>query len=130
MVVDASVVVEALVSATASGDEARAVLRREPQLMAPHLLDIETASAIRRLLAGGVVGEALASRAISQLQRLPIERAPHHPFLGRMWELRSSVSVYDAAYVALAEAAGMSLVTADSRLATAPGIACEVVVLS
>ena len=41
--------------------------------------------------------------------------------LGRVWQLRANVSAYDAAYIALAEALGARLVTADRRLAGVPG---------
>ena len=39
---------------------------------------------------------------------------------GRIWELRDSVTAYDAAYVALAEAIECPLVTAAARLSGAP----------
>jgi predicted nucleic acid-binding protein len=45
-------------------------------------------------------------------------------------ELRDNVTAYDAAYVALAEALGASLVTSDARLAGAPGLRCAVDVLT
>lgn len=48
------------------------------------------------------------------------------PLLTRMWELRSDVSGYDAAYLALAETFGCALVTADARLTRVPGLRCEV----
>jgi predicted nucleic acid-binding protein len=38
-----------------------------------------------------------------------------------MWELRENLSAYDAAFVALSEALGAPLVTADARIAQAPG---------
>jgi predicted nucleic acid-binding protein len=60
---------------------------------------------------------------------LPLERAAHRPLLTRCWELRENVSVYDAAYVALAEALDVVLLTADARLVRAPGIRCRVELL-
>lgn len=33
-----------------------------------------------------------------------LRRAPHRPLLPRCWELRNGLTIYDAAYVALAEA--------------------------
>jgi predicted nucleic acid-binding protein len=50
--------------------------------------------------------------------------------LARCWELKEDVSVYDAAYVALAELLGAVLVTADSRLAMAQGLPCELDVIA
>lgn len=129
MVVDASVVLEALISGNPTGDEARARLEADDELVAPHLLDVEVASGLRRLEANRVLPKDLAATAISQLARLPIERYPHQPFLARIWELRGGVSAYDAVYVALAEATKMPLCTSDERLAKAP-IRCEVVLVS
>jgi len=45
--------------------------------------------------------------------------------LARCWELTQNVSVYDAAYVALAELLDVALLTADARLASAPGPRCR-----
>lgn len=47
-----------------------------------------------------------------------------------MWELRENVSAYDASYVALAEAMDAALITSDRRLASAPGLRCEVELIS
>jgi predicted nucleic acid-binding protein len=71
-----------------------------------------------------------AERAIGRLQALRIERHTHSPLLPRIWGLRENVTPYDAAYVALAEALGVPLLTADARLANAPGIRCEVELLT
>ncbi|MBT8215726.1 MAG: type II toxin-antitoxin system VapC family toxin [Acidimicrobiia bacterium] len=129
-VVDASVLVEALVSGSAHGRAARGRLTQEPQLLAPYLVDIEVANAIRRLEASGAVPPALAATAIVQLRQLPVTRVSHTPFLPRLWELRSSITPYDAVYVALAEAAGTPLLTADTRLASAPAIDCQIELLN
>ena len=61
---------------------------------------------------------------------LPIRRLPHAPLLPRIWALRDNLTAYDAAYVALAEAIGAPLLTADRKLARAPGIDCEVELLA
>ena len=44
----------------------------------------------------------------------------------RDWELRHSVGAYDALYVALAVALDAPLLTADGRLAAAPGHRADV----
>jgi predicted nucleic acid-binding protein len=44
----------------------------------------------------------------------------------RAFELRANFTAYDATYVALAEALACDLVTADARLARAPGLRCHV----
>jgi predicted nucleic acid-binding protein len=59
-----------------------------------------------------------------------LERSLHIPLMPRIWELRDNLSTYDAAYVALAEAMDTALLTGDARLARAPGIRCEVELLT
>ena len=129
IVTDASVVITALVDETQAGSTARARLVDE-RLRAPELLDLEVASALRRRAAAGARTLELAKEAIRDLQRLPIERISHRQLLNRCWELRENVTICDASYVALAETLGAVLVTADKRLARAPGLRCAVEVLS
>lgn len=129
IVVDASVLVVALADDGPSGDVARARLRPE-SLAAPELIDLEVASVLRRQLAKGRVDARRAELALRDLLAIPIDRAPHAPLLGRCWQLRDSVTVYDAVYVALAEALGVPLVTADARLARAAGPRCVIEVLA
>jgi predicted nucleic acid-binding protein len=66
-----------------------------------------------------------AALALADLVELPMRRAAHRPLLPRCWELRDTVTVYGAAYVALAELLDAPLVTADARLANAPGPRCR-----
>ena len=128
IVVDASVVVTGLADDGPGGDQVRARLRSE-RLVAPHLLDLEVISAWRRLAAAGALDERRAALARHDLASLRIDRIAHVPLLERCWELRGALSVYDAAYVAIAELLEVPLLTADRRLAAAPGIGCEVEVL-
>jgi len=58
-----------------------------------------------------------------------MRRVPHAPLLERCWELRANLTVYDAAYVALAELIDAPLLTADAKLASVPGVTCAVEVL-
>jgi predicted nucleic acid-binding protein len=90
----------------------------------------EVASAIRGACRAGRIGAERAVQALADLAFLPLSRMSHTPFLGRIWELRDNLTPYDAAYVALAEVFEAPLFTRDARLARAPGIRCEVVVLS
>ncbi len=71
-----------------------------------------------------------AKVALSDLAALPVRRISHRPLVERCWELRHAVTVYDAAYVALAEALEIPLLTADARLSRAPGLRCRVDLLS
>lgn len=128
LVVDASVLAVALADDDRDGDVARERLRGEG-LAAPELIDLEVASVLRRQLLGGALSPRRASFALLDLADLPLERAPHLPLLARCWELRENLTVYDAAYVALAEALDVALVTGDSRMAQAPGPRCAIEVL-
>jgi predicted nucleic acid-binding protein len=127
LVVDASVLVVALADDGADGDKARARLRGE-HLAVPELADLEVASVLRRQLQAGTVDARRAGLALDDLAALPAQRAPHRPLLARCWELRN-LTVYDAAYVALAEAMQATLLTGDQRLAQAPGPRCRIEVL-
>lgn len=129
LVVDASVLAPALADDSADGDAARARLRGHA-LAAPELIDLETLSVIRRQLHIGRLDARRAGLARIDLIELPLRRAPHAPLLERCWELKDTLTVYDAAYVALAELLEAVLVTADARLAGAPGPRCEIEVLS
>ena len=128
IVVDASVLVTALADDGADGDRARSRLRGR-RLVAPHLIDLEVVSAWRRLLGTGMIDERRAGLAMADLAGLRIERVPHGPLVARCWELRDNLTIYDAAYVALAEALHAPLVTRDARLASAPGHAAAVTVV-
>lgn len=130
IVADASVLVEALVGGGSHGEAVRQLISDARQLHAPHLVDLEVAHAIWRFAAAGHLNEDLAAHAIAQLRQLPLTRYPHVPFLDRIWELRRSVTPYGAAYVALAEAVGVPLLTLDARLGKAAGMRCPVEVIA
>ncbi len=129
IVVDASVLAPALVDDGDDGERARAEIARD-DLAAPHMVDCEVASVIRRARLRGDVSAQRARQALADLADLPILRFPHTPFLGRIWELHPALTPYDAAYVALAEALDSMLLTADGRLARAPGPTCRFTVLT
>jgi predicted nucleic acid-binding protein len=129
IVVDASVLAPALGDDDARGDRMRARLVGE-HLVAPALIDLEVVSVWRRAMRAGWLSERHAGRALARLAAMPLARADHRPLINRIWELRDNLSSYDASYVALAELLGSVLVTADAAFARAPGIRCEVEVLS
>lgn len=124
VVVDASVVVAALVDAGPVGMWAESQLTAGP-LAAPHLLPVEVGNILRRAALAGDVSDDVASLAHADLLSLRLELFPYAPFASRIWELRPNVSSYDAWYVALAEALGTNLATLDVRLSRAPGTRCE-----
>lgn len=129
IVVDASVVVTALLSSSSSGALARETLLRDGDLHAPHLLHVEALSALRRRTHSGLLEATHASAAVAALGALDVTGYAHTPLLSRAWQLRDSVTAYDAMYVALAEALGCSLVTADRPLSRAPGLRCPITLL-
>ena len=111
---------------TDDGLAGRRVRRRvvNEQMVAPEIIDLEVTSAVRRLVRKEVLSEDAARVAIADLGALPIGRESDTPLLPRIWELRHNVTPYDAAYVALAEQAGVTLVTGDARLTGASGPRC------
>ena len=125
LVVDASVLVTALADDGPDGDWSRVRLRGE-RLAAPELIDLEVSSVLRRLALGGQLPPSRAELAVADLLTFPLDRAPHRPLLLRCWELRETMTTYDAAYVALAEALDAVLLTADVRLSRAPGPHCTI----
>lgn len=128
IVVDASVLATALADDADDGDRTRARLRGE-QLAAPELLDLEVASVLRGQMRAGSLDARRADLALADLDALPIQRAPHRQLIRRCWQLRDNLTIYDAAYVALAEALDVDLLTADRRLAKAPGPRCRIELL-
>jgi predicted nucleic acid-binding protein len=124
IVVDASAAVLALLN---DGD-ARRVLASETVLV-PHLVDAEVAHALRGHVRGGRVSPDDGQAALARWARLGVRRFATTGLLSRIWELRDNLSAYDATYVALAEAFGCQLVTADTRLPRAPGPGCTVTVV-
>lgn len=124
IVVDASAAVLGLVN---DGD-ARALLAAEA-LVTPHLADSEIVHALRAQVLRRDLDVVAADRMIDVWQRLGVERIGVAGLLGRVWELRDNLSAYDATYIALAEALESPLVTADGRLARAPGPRCTITVV-
>lgn len=125
VVVDASVVVAALVDSGPDGGWAEQVLT-SGSLAAPHLLLAEVANVVRRAALAGKITADAATLAHADLQALRVDLFPYEPFAGRIWELRGNVTCYDAWYVALAEYLGCPLATLDDRLARAPGLKCTI----
>jgi predicted nucleic acid-binding protein len=126
IVVDASVLAPALAYDAAEGDAARARLKREEQLFAPELIDLELAAVWRQALRAGRLDEHRSERALDDLAALRLVRVRHQVLMPRVWELRHNLTPYDAAYVALAEALDATLLTADARSTRVPSLRCEV----
>ena len=121
IVVDASALVDLLLDEVAGPVLEDRLLGSGSTLHAPHLIDLEVAHAVRRRALSGSLEEGRGSTAIRDLRLVPLHRYAHDLLLGRIWELRHSVTAYDACYVALAEVLGAPLVTRDAALARTRG---------
>ncbi|PZS15969.1 MAG: VapC toxin family PIN domain ribonuclease [Acidimicrobiales bacterium] len=124
IVVDASAAVSALLN---SGSARKAL--DDGQLHAPHLVDSEVASVLRRQVVAGSLVPEDGWAALDTWRHLGVTRHPVFALLDRVWQLRDNLSAYDATYVALAEALGIALITADGRIGRAPGLRCPVTVV-
>jgi len=121
IVIDASAVLELLLR-TERGERVEArVFATDESLAAPHLLDVEIAQALRRLVAAREVTAPLADQSLRDYADLRIERFAHLDLLPRIWQLRNSLAACDAAYVALTEALRAKLLTCDTKLGRSHG---------
>jgi predicted nucleic acid-binding protein len=127
VIVDASFVIAALTEKSLDGEWARGLIRGG-RLAAPQLLPAEVVQVFRRQVARGLTSGVEASQGLEALVDLRAELHAFEPFADRVWELRDTVSAYDAWYVALAEALDVPFATLDTRLARAPGPRCAFLV--
>ncbi len=121
IVADASAVVAALLN----DGPARQSLSSQP-IHAPHLVDGEVLSVLGRLNLAGRLDPHLAEAMVETLAHLGIRRHGCTALLARIWGLRDNLTAYDATHVALAEALGCPLLSADRRLAGAAGPQCAI----
>jgi predicted nucleic acid-binding protein len=129
IVIDASVLANVVGDDGNDGQRARVEFRNAADVAAPDLADVETVSVLRKRWIAGTVSDQRFAAAVEDLEQLEIERYPALRFMRRAYELRANVTVYDAAYVALAETLDCELLTADQRLANASGPRCTIRVL-
>jgi predicted nucleic acid-binding protein len=123
LVIDASLVVSALVDGGITGSWAESLLTGEP-LSAPHLMPVEVANILRRAATASEISADVAAMAHTDLLDMRVELFPYGPFAPRVWELRDNLTSYDAWYVALAEFLGSRVATLDLKLARATGPRC------
>jgi predicted nucleic acid-binding protein len=129
-VVDASVLTEYLGDAEGTEVARERLIADRAGLWAPQLVDAEVGHALRRGVRKGEIGADDARDALDDLIAMPLRRVRHRELIPRAWELRESVSFYDALYVSLAEILDQPLITFDRRLARANGIQVEIEVLA
>ncbi|MEW5851701.1 MAG: type II toxin-antitoxin system VapC family toxin [Myxococcota bacterium] len=116
IVVDASAVVEFILGTFRAPAVGRRIMAPLETLHAPHLLDLEVASVLRRHVAAGTLDPARALLGFRNLADLGVIRHAHDALLPRIWGLRHNATASDAAYLALAETLGAPLVTCDAKL--------------
>lgn len=129
IVVDASVLANVIGDDGIDGQRARSEVRSAAELAGPDLVDVETVAVLRKRWVAGTISSRRFAEAIDDLEGIELERYPTLPLMRRSYELRANVTAYDATYIALAEVLGCELLTADERLARAPGPRCVVRVL-
>ena len=121
IVIDASAMLEFLLQTPLGIRVEARLFKGDDELHAPHLLDVEIAQGLRRLVRNNDITTGRAEEAISDLGDLDLYRHPHVDLLARAWGLRDNISPYDAMYVVLSEALDAPLVTCDGPLARTPG---------
>lgn len=121
IVLDASAAVDWLLQTAAGRRIENRIYSRGESLHAPHLLDLEVAQVLRRLVRETTVSAQRADQVIQDLLDLRLTRYPHFVFLPKIWRLRHNLSSYDAAYVALTEELDATLLTRDAAFTSVPG---------
>ncbi len=119
IVLDASAAIDWLLQTAVGQQIENRIYSRGESLHAPHLLDLEVAQVLRRLVRESAISVPRADQALQDLLSLRLTRYPHFVFLPDIWRMRHNLSAYDAAYVALAEKLAATLITRDGRLASA-----------
>jgi predicted nucleic acid-binding protein len=129
IVVDASAMTEFLLQTPLGLKVEARLFRGTEEFHVPHLIDLEVAQALRRLVRTRELSLERAEEALADLADFDLRRHPHVDLLGRVWELRNNVTSYDAVYVALAEALASPLVTCDAPLGASPGHTAQIDVI-
>lgn len=129
IVLDASAAIEWLFQSPIGRKIDHRMFVPSESLHAPHLIDVEVAQVLRRYVRNKTITAQRGQEALEDLRDLPLNRYPHDFLIPRVWELRATLTAYDAVYVALAELLGAPLLTCDRKIASAPGHDAKVVVV-
>jgi predicted nucleic acid-binding protein len=120
IVVDASAMVFALVSADPAGDRARSAMTADDEWIAPAHMPLEVLRTLSKAAIRGRLKADDAQAAFQELTTMQISYATTDaPMLHAVWAMRHNASAYDAAYLAIALEYEVPLITFDSRLANA-----------
>ena len=128
IVIESSAMVDALVDVPANPH--LLALLADEELHAPALLDFEVASALRGHVLGGKLDPVLLDEAVESFTTLRIERHQMTNLVGHMLDLRDNFTVYDAAYLVLAQALDSPVVSADAKLLEATRLGLGIRVFS
>jgi predicted nucleic acid-binding protein len=129
IVLDASAAIEWLLQSPTGIKIDKRIFSLSESLHVPHLLDVEVAQVLRRCVREKIIPAQRGREALQDFDDLPLNRYPHDFLIPRVWELRSTLTAYDAVYVALAEALDAPLLTCDRRLGSASGHSADVEVV-
>jgi len=130
IVVDASALLELLLQSPLGLRVEARLLRDADEFHAPHLVDVEVAQGLRRLVRTREVSADRAADALADLADFDLHRHAHLDLLGRAWALKDNITAYDAMYVALAEALEAPMITCDAALAATSGHRARVEVIA
>jgi predicted nucleic acid-binding protein len=130
IVIDASVLANAIGDDGPDGRRARSEVRGASAVAAPDHVVVETVAVLRKWWLTGLISHRRFASAIDELASVSVLRYPTLRLMRRAFELRHNVTPYDAAYVALAEGLECDLLTGDARLGNTPGPRCVIRVLS
>ena len=129
IVLDASAAIEWLLQSPAAAKIEKRLFSPSQSLHAPHLLDVEVAQVLRRYVREKIISAQRGQEALEDLADIPLSRYPHDFLIPRVWELRATLTAYDAVYVALAELLDARLLTCDGKIASASGHSANVEVV-
>ena len=129
IVLDASATIEWLLQSPAGIKIEKRLFSPSESLHAPHLLDVEVAQVLRRYVREKIISAQRGQEALEDFVDIPLSRYPHDFLIPRVWELRATLTAYDAVYVALAELLDAPLLTCDGRIASASGHSANVEVV-
>ena len=121
IVLDASAALEWLFETPTGIKIGERLFSRSVSHHAPHLIDVEVAQVLRRYVRHKAITVDLAQEALKDFSDLPLIRYPHAFLIPRVFDLRDTLTAYDAVYVALAELLDVPLLTCDRRIAAASG---------
>lgn len=121
IVLDASATIEWLLQSPTGVKIDQRISSPSESLHAPHLLDVEVAQVLRRYVRDKMITARRGQEALEDLADIRLSRYPHDFLIPRIWDLRATLTAYDAAYVALAEVLDARLVTCDAKIAAASG---------